>query len=392
MATTTKQDYYELLGVARKASVKDIRAAYRKLARKYHPDLNPGDKSAEEKFKQVQEAYEVLSDAKKRQMYDQFGFNVPGPGGGAPPGAGGASPQDIHFDFGGFDFGGAGGGGTGGAQGGGTSFRDLFSQFFRGANAAQEAQEHEPGTDLEYQIDITFAEAMHGTVKKISFSRLDVCSACHGTGAAPGDEKTCPTCGGSGQVTQVSGKMRFQITCSRCGGSGKLRTMCRNCGGEGRVPKVETLDVRIPPGAQTGSRVRVPGRGNSGLHGGPQGDLYIILRVEPHPFFERRGDDLYTVVPVSVPEASLGAKVEVPTIDGRSQVRIPPGTGSGKKLRLREKGAPSIRQPGKRGDQIIEVQIVVPKPEDERVRNLMKELSKIEPEDPRQEIFARASL
>jgi hypothetical protein len=141
--------------------------------------------------------------------------------------------------------------------------------------------------------------------------------------------------------------MRFQITCSRCGGSGKLRTMCRNCGGEGRVPKVETLDVRIPPGAQTGSRVRVPGRGNSGLHGGPQGDLYIILRVEPHPFFERRGDDLYTVVPVSVPEASLGAKVEVPTIDGRSQVRIPPGTGSGKKLRLREKGAPSIRQPGK---------------------------------------------
>jgi len=392
MATTTKTDYYELLGVPRKASVKDLRGAYRKLARKYHPDLNPGDKSAEEKFKQVQEAYEVLSDAKKRQMYDQFGFNVPGPGGGPPPGAGGASPQDIHFDFGGFDFGGAGAGGAGGAQGSGTSFRDLFSQFFRGANAAQETQEHEPGADLEYQIDITFAEAMHGTVKKISFSRLDVCSACHGTGAAPGDEKACPTCGGSGQVTQVSGKMRFQITCSRCGGSGKLRTMCRNCGGEGRVAKVETLDVRIPPGAQTGSRVRVPGRGNSGLHGGPQGDLYIILRVEPHPFFERRGDDLYTVVPVSVPEASLGAKVEVPTIDGRSQVRIPPGTGSGKKLRLREKGAPSIRQPGKRGDQIIEVQIVVPKPEDERVRNLMKELSKIEPEDPRQEIFARASL
>jgi molecular chaperone DnaJ len=391
MATTTKQDYYELLGVPRKASVKDIRAAYRKLARKYHPDLNPGDKSAEEKFKQVQEAYEVLSDTKKRQMYDQFGFNVPGPGGAPPPGAGygGAAPQDIHFDFGGFDF----GGNAGGAQSGsGTSFRDLFSQFFRGANAAQEAEEHEPGTDLEYQIDITFAEAMHGTVKKISFSRLEVCNVCHGTGTAPGDEKVCPTCGGSGQVTQVSGKMRFQITCSRCGGTGKLRTMCRNCGGEGRVPKVETLDVRIPPGAQTGSRVRVPGRGNAGLHGGPQGDLYIILRVEPHPFFERRGDDLYTVVPVTVPEATLGAKVEVPTIDGRSQVRIPPGTGSGKKLRLREKGAPSIRQQGKRGDQIVEVQIVVPKPEDERIRNLMKELSKVDPEDPRQEIFVRAVL
>lgn len=388
MVTTTKQDYYELLGVARKASAKDIRVAYRKLARKYHPDLNPGDKAAEEKFKEVQEAYEVLSDTKKRQMYDQFGFNVPGPGGAPAPGTGygGAAPEDIHFDFGGFDFGGAGG-----AQGG-TSFRDLFSQFFRGANAAQAVPEHEPGTDLEYQIDITFAEAMHGTVKKISFTRLDVCHVCHGTGSAPGDEKTCPTCGGTGQVTQVSGKMRFQITCSRCGGSGKLRTVCRNCGGEGRVPKIETLDVRIPPGAQTGSRVRVAGRGNMGVHGGNAGDLYIILRVEPHPFFERRGDDLYTVVPVTVPEASLGAKVEVPTIDGRAQVRIPPGTNCGKKLRLREKGAPSIRQPGKRGDQIVEVQIVVPKPEDERIRNLMKELTKVDQEDPRREIFARATL
>ncbi len=392
MATTTKQDYYELLGVPRKASVKDIRAAYRKLARKYHPDLNPGDKSAEEKFKQIQEAYEVLSDTKKRQMYDQFGFNVPGPGGTASSRSrlrwGGAPGYFISISADSI---------LAAAQvarraGRSTSFRDLFSQFFRGANAAQAAEEHEPGTDLEYQIDITFAEAMHGTVKKISFTRLDVCNVCHGTGAAPGDEKVCPTCGGSGQVTQVSGKMRFQITCSRCGGTGKLRTMCRNCGGEGRVPKVETLDVRIPPGAQTGSRVRVPGRGNAGLHGGPPGDLYIIIRVEPHPFFERRGDDLYTVVPVTVPEASLGAKVEVPTIDGRAQVRIPPGTGSGKKLRLREKGAPSIRQPGKRGDQIVEVQIVVPKPEDERIRNLMKELSKVDPEDPRQEIFARGAL
>lgn len=227
MATTTKQDYYELLGVPRKAPVKEIRAAYRKLARKYHPDLNPGDKSAEEKFKQIQEAYEVLSDAKKRQAYDQFGFNVPGPGGVPPQGAGygGASPEDIHFDFGGFDFGGAAG--AGGA-GGGTSFRDLFSQFFRGANAAQPAPEHEPGQDLEYQIEITFGEAMHGTVKKLSFTRLDVCNVCHGTGAAPGDDKVCPTCGGSGQVTQVSGKMRFQITCSRCGGTGKLHTICRN--------------------------------------------------------------------------------------------------------------------------------------------------------------------
>jgi molecular chaperone DnaJ len=392
MATATKQDYYELLGVPRKASAKELRAAYRKLARKYHPDLNPGDKSAEEKFKQIQEAYDTLSDTKKRQTYDQFGFNVPGQSGGSGPAyGGGGSPEDIHFDFGGFDFGGGAGAGSGGA-GGGASFRDLFSQFFRGANAAQATQEREPGDDLEYQIDITFAEAMRGTVKKLSFTRLDVCNACHGAGVAPGDEKVCPSCGGSGQVTQVSGKMRFQITCSRCGGTGKLRTACRSCGGEGRVARMETLDVRIPPGAQTGSRVRVAGRGNVGLHGGPPGDLYIVMKVEPHPFFDRRGDDLFTVVPITVTEASLGAKVEVPTIDGRAQVRIPPGTNSGKKLRLREKGAPSARHSGKRGDQIVEVQVVVPKPEDERVRNLLKELSKIDHEDPRREIFSRAAV
>jgi molecular chaperone DnaJ len=391
MATTTKTDYYELLGVPRKASAKDIRAAYRKLARKYHPDLNPGDKTAEEKFKQIQEAYDVLSDTKKRQMYDQFGFNTPGAAGPGPGAAygGGVNPQDIHFDFGGFDF----GGGTGAGEGGGTSFRDLFSQFFRGGTSGQAGpQERGRGEDLEYQIDITFAEAMRGTQKKLSFTRLDVCNVCHGSGMQPGDEKVCPTCGGSGQVTQTTGKMRFQVTCSRCGGSGRLRTMCRNCNGEGRVQRVDNLEVRIPPGARTGSRVRVAGRGNAGIGGGPAGDLYIITNVQPHPFFERRGDDLYTVVPITISEASLGAKVDVPTIDGRAQVRIPPGTNSGKKLRLREKGAPSAGNPGKRGDQIVEVQIVVPKPEDERVRNLLKELTKLSPEDPRSEIFARAAV
>jgi molecular chaperone DnaJ len=392
MPTTSKTDYYELLGVPRKAAVKDIRAAYRKLARKYHPDLNPGDKSAEEKFKQIQEAYEVLSDAKKRQMYDQFGFNVPGAPGAPGPGAGygGASPEDIHFDFGGFDFG--GGGGQGAGAGGAASFKDLFSQFFRGATAAQSGQEREPGSDLEYQVEISFAEAMRGTVKKLSFTRLDTCNSCHGAGATPGDERVCATCGGSGHVPQVSGKMRFEVTCARCGGSGHLRTMCRNCGGEGRVQRVDTLDVRIPPGAKTGSRVRVAGRGNVGVQGGPAGDLYIIMNVQPHPFFDRRGDDLYTVVPITVTEASLGSKVEVPTIDGRSQVRIPPGTNSGTKLRLREKGAPSAGQPGKRGDQIVEVQVVVPKPEDERVRTLLKDLAKLDAEDPRGEIFAKATL
>jgi molecular chaperone DnaJ len=383
MPTGTKQDYYELLGVARKAPIKDIRQAYRKLARKYHPDLNPGDKSAEERFKQIQEAYEVLSDAKKRQMYDQFGFHAPGFPGGPPPGSGAGPGEDVHFDFGGFDFGGAGG----------TSFRDLFSQFFRGANAAQTSQQPEPGTDLEYQIDISFSEAMRGTVKKLSITRLDVCGECHGTGAVQGGgQQVCPTCNGSGSVNQVSGRMRFQITCSRCGGTGRLRTLCRACGGEGRVRRAETLDVRIPPGAQTGSRVRVAGRGNAGTLGGPAGDLYIITRVMPHPFFDRRGDDLYTRVPITVAEASLGAKVEVPTIDGRALVRIPPGTNSGKTFRLREKGAPSSRHPGQRGDQFVEVQVVVPRPEDERVRSLLRDLAKAAPEDPRRDLFALAAV
>ncbi len=389
MATTSKQDYYDLLGVQRKAPVKEIRAAYRKLARKYHPDLNPGDKSAEEKFKQIQEAYEVLSDTKKRQMYDQFGFNTPGQAG--PQGPGGSynvSPEDIHFDFGGFDF-----GGGAGAPGGGASFRDLFGQFFRGggAGAGQAGYETEAGSDLEYQIDISFAEAMRGAQKKVSITRLDVCNDCHGKGSV-GSEQTCNVCHGSGRVTETSGKMKFQVACSRCGGSGHLRTVCRTCGGEGRVRRAETLDVRIPPGAQTGSRVRVAGRGNAGANGGPPGDLYFITQVQPHPFFDRRGDDLYTLVPITVTEAALGAKVEVPTIDGRTQVRIPPGTDSGKKLRLREKGAPSARRQGHRGDQIVEVQVVVPKPEDEKVRELLRELSKAAPEDPRVDIFSRAAL
>ncbi len=382
MATTTKQDYYELLGVSRKAAQKEIRQAYRKLARKYHPDLNPGDKSSEEKFKQVQEAYDVLSDAKKRQMYDQFGFETPGAG-GMPPG--GPDGGNVHFDFGGFDFG--GGAGQGGA---GPSFRDLFSQFFRGGGAATEAPSHaEPGSSLEYQIEISFWEAVRGTVKKLTISRLDACTDCHGTGTA-GQPQTCTACGGSGQVTQTSGKMRFNLTCSHCGGTGRTRNICRLCGGEGRVRRADTIEVRIPAGVQTGSRVRVAGRGNAGTGGEPPGDLYIITDVQPHPFFDRRGDDLYTTVPITVTEAALGAKIEVPTIDGRSLLRVPPGTNSGQKLRLREKGVPSVRNPRLRGDQYVELQVMVPKPVDERVRELLKELEKIAPEDPRKDLFDRA--
>src|SRR5215468_100295 len=335
MATTTKQDYYELLGVPRKASAKDIRTAFRKLARKYHPDLNPGDKSAEEKFKQLQEAYDVLSDSKKRAMYDQYGFYSehapPSPGG---PGDAGYGGGDVNFDFGGFDFGG---------EGAGAGFRDLFSQFFSGGGRGRAAaEESEPGSDLEYQIEIDFWDAVRGSVKKLQITRLDVCETCHGTGAI-GSPQTCPVCNGKGTIQQTAGKMKFNVPCNRCGGTGKLRTMGRTCNGEGRVRRNETIDVRIPAGVASGGRVRVPGKGNAGTMCAPAGDLYLRVVVHPHEFFERRGDDLYTKVPVTVSEATLGAKIEVPTIDGRALVRIPPGTNSGKTLRLREKGVSNAR-------------------------------------------------
>src|SRR5438445_9158118 len=359
MPTTTKTDYYEMLGVPRKASSKDIRTAFRKLARKYHPDLNPVDKASEEKFKQIQEAYDVLSDSKKRQMYDQYGFYSENFPGGAPPDSGEAG--GVHFDFGGFDFGGAGG----------TSFRDLFSQFFRGGRGAGMEPESEAGGDLEYQIEIDVWDAVRGAVKKLSITRLDTCETCHGTGAV-GSPQTCTACGGTGTVQQAAGKMRFNVPCTRCGGTGKLRTACKTCGGEGRVRRTETIDVRIPAGVANGGRVRVPGKGNAGTMGAPPGDLYLRVVVRPHPFFERRGNDLYTKVPVTVTEATLGAKIEVPTMDGRALVRIPPGTNSGRTLRLKEKGVRSARN-GPRGDQCVEIQVVVQQPTDERVTKPTRE-------------------
>jgi molecular chaperone DnaJ len=387
MATGAKKDYYDLLGVGRKATAKDIRTAFRKLARRYHPDLNPGDKAAEEKFKDLQEAYDVLSDTKKREIYDTHGFysdNMPPAGYGPGPGAGGGG--GVNFDFGGFDFGGGAPG-----QGGGSSFRDLFGQFFGGRGGAAMEPEHEAGGDLEYQIEIDFWDAVRGAVKKLQITRMDSCETCHGTGAL-GTPQTCTTCNGSGSIQQTAGKMRFNVPCNHCAGTGKLRAACRTCGGEGRVRRTETIDVRIPVGVANGGRVRVPGKGNAGTMGAPSGDLYLRVVVRPHEFFERRGNDLHTKVPVTVPEASLGAKIEVPTIDGRSLVRIPPGTNSGRTLRLKEKGVPSARKNGARGDQYVEIQVIVPEPTDERVRNLMKQLEEVAPSDPRKDLFAKAGL
>lgn len=390
MAASPKHEYYETLGVPRTADAEEIRKAYRKLARKYHPDLNPGDKSAEERFKNVQEAYDVLSDGKKRQMYDQFGFYSEN--GFAPPSPGsqgGGAGQ--HFDFSGFDFSDfmSGGGGAGQhTTGGGGGFRDIFSQFFGGREQARH-EEPEKGGDLEYVMNIDFWQAIRGTQARVNISRYEICDTCRGTGSSGAGEVNCPQCKGSGHVSQMAGAMRFNLTCPRCGGSGKLRNSCPTCGGDGRVTHTESVEIRIPPGARDGSRLRVPGKGNAGTYGAPPGDLYITTKVEPHPFFQREGDNIEIRVPVAVWEAALGAKIEVPTIDGRTLLKIPQGTGNGQKFRLREKGVANSRT-GLRGDQIVEISLAAPDPRDERVRHLLGELAELHKhEDPRAEMWSK---
>jgi molecular chaperone DnaJ len=415
MATTTKKDYYEILGVKKSASADDIRKAFRKLARKYHPDVNPGDKSAEEKFKALSEANEVLSDPKKRKIYDQVGFysdNIdpataeayaragssgagPGAGGfpGGFPGAQDGGQGGVHFDFGGFDFSdladsASRGRKTGGGAGGG-SFRDIFGSIFGGGASPAPAEEGpEPGTDLEYQVNVPFWTAIRGGVMRLNISRQDVCSQCHGQGFLESPGK-CPECNGTGQITQTGGRMKFNVQCPRCHGTGKNLTTCPTCHGESTVANTEPLEVRIKAGTRDGQRIRLQGKGNAGAHGGAAGDLYVIIRTEPHPVFRRDGDDIYLTVPVSSTEAALGAKIEVPTIDGRALLKIPPGTQSGQKLRLREKGVPSATKEGTRGDEIVEITVTVPMPRDERTKELLRELAKLNPEDPRAELWKK---
>jgi molecular chaperone DnaJ len=391
MPATSKQDYYETLGVSRSAKEDEIRKTYRKLARKYHPDLNPGDKSAEERFKKVQEAYDILSDPKKRQVYDQYGFysdNIPpgGPGGG--PGAGAGEPG---MGFGGFDFSDYVNNHGGEAQpGGGTgAFRDIFSQFFSNRRGEQTgAGGPEKGSDLEYGLDIDFWQAIRGTQVRLNVARQEVCETCHGAGTAGGTSTVCPECDGTGNVTQMAGAMKFSLTCPRCDGKGRLRNVCPTCHGDGRLSKSEVVEVRIPPGAQSGSRLRVAGKGNAGRMGGGSGDLYITVRVEPHAFFRRDGDDIHIQVPVTVSEAGLGAKIEVPTIDGRALLKVPQGTQNQQKFRLREKGVMNARK-NQRGDEIVEVVIQAPKAQDERTRELLRELSQANTEDPRKDIWSK---
>ncbi len=390
-----QEDHYKTLGVDRGAPVEDIRKAYRRLARKYHPDLNPGDKSSEERFRKVQEAYDILSDPKKREMFDQYGFyseNMRANGGRPGP-----QPETQGFGFEGFDFsdifgGQAQGQGRGRAQGPaspgeGTSFRDLFGQFFSG-NKQKSQQGTERGSDLDYTVDVDFWQAIRGAQVKLNIHRQETCYACSGTGEGSGASQNCPECKGSGNVEQMVGAMRFTINCPRCGGRGKVSSVCPVCAGEGRLSKPDTVEVRIPAGVQGGSRLRVAGKGNSGTMGGPGGDLYITVRVARHPFFERDGDNIHIRVPVTISEAGLGTKIEVPTIDGKSLLKIPQGTKNGQKLRLRDKGVFNQRK-GTRGDQIVEIYVEQPDIADERTRDLLREFAKHSTADPRAEMWAK---
>ncbi len=394
MATTTNKDYYATLGVKKTATPEEIRKAFRKAARKYHPDVNPGDKRAEEKFKEISEANDILSDEKKRKIYDQVGFYSDQ----IDPATAEAYARQQHaggqqqppIDFGGFDFNGFSGGGYPGQQegAGGSawgSFKDIFSGIFTGA---QHPQQHgpQPGTDLEYQATVDFWTAIRGGQARIQINRQETCPACHGQ-AHMGGEMQCPECHGTGKVTQMGGRMKFNITCPRCNGTGKISSDCPTCHGEGTVMRTESVDFRIKAGTRDGQRIRLQGKGNAGINGGPPGDLFLIVRTGTHPVFTRQGDDIQITVPVTVAEASLGAKVEVPTIDGRAQLKIPPGTQSGQKLRMRERGVESASHPSQRGDEIVTVEVAVPHLNDERSREIMRELARLNPDDPRKALF-----
>lgn len=353
-------DFYKVLGVSRDAKAADIKKAYRRLARRYHPDVNPGDHQAEERFKQVSEAFDVLSDPKKREIYDRYGYYSEQAG--ARPGP--------AFDFSTF---------------GAASFRDLFSEIFGSAKGPGSSGRNRPerGGDIEHGLPISFEDAMRGVTAKIEIDLTESCSACQGKGEAGGERITCPACNGGGQRT---GRFGLASRCGTCGGTGKIAPPCSTCKGASVLPTREPIRIKIPAGVDTGSRVRVPRKGHAGKFGGPPGDLYIIPNVSAHPLFERQGDNIFCTVPITVPEAVLGARIEVPTIDGKALLRIPPGTQCGQKFRLRERGAPSLRATGVRGDQFVEVTIALPKVISEETKDLLQRFARYNPENPRAEM------
>ena len=358
-----QEDYYELLGVSKSATADELKKAYRKKAVQYHPDKNPGNKEAEEMFKKVSEAYDVLSDAEKRAAYDRYGHAAfqGGMGGGPRGGAGGGGfhdPFDIFREV----FGRQGGGG-------------IFDEMFGGGGGGDSSRD---GADLRYDLEITLEEAARGAQKEISFRKNVTCDRCEGSGAEPGSKRvTCPTCRGAGQVRRSGGIITFTQTCPTCGGAGqKIEKPCTACRGEGRVPKSTKLNVRIPAGVDTGSRLRSAGNGEAGVAGGQSGDLYIVLTVKEHELFERHGDDLFCEIPIKFTLATLGGTIEVPTLFGKASLKIPAGTQSGTTFRLRDKGMPSLRA-GRQGDQLVRVHVEVPTTLSSEQRKLLEEFAKI---------------
>ena len=352
------KDYYQILGVSKTATDAELKKAYRKLAVKYHPDKNPGDKAAEEKFKEVSEAYDVLSDPKKRAQYDQFGSDYFRPGGGGAGGFGGAGgqgggfrdPYDIFSQM----FGGAGGGMDG---------ADIFGQMFGGgARRGRKSSRGQRGSDLEYRLDISFSDAVFGAEKRIRLSKHDICTACSGTGAAAGSSRTtCSRCGGSGRISGggIFGMAAAQ-PCPACGGTGSVNTRpCPTCSGSGRVSVTKELQVHIPAGVNTGSKLRIAREGEAGTNGGEPGNLYVVINVLPDPVFTRNDRDIICEVPVDFASAALGGIIEVPTLAGKTRLRVPEKTQSGMMLRLKGKGVPALKG-GERGDQLVKIVVETP--------------------------------
>lgn len=379
----TKKNYYDILGIKKDAKADEIKKAYRKLARKYHPDVNPNDKAAEDKFKEVQEAYDVLSDEKKRKVFDRFGYYHDNLDADSPFGAGAAGGGASDFGFSGFSY-------DTGSSGGSSSFRDIFSDLFGGGASGRTTREPEPpkampkkGQDIEIPLAMSFEEAVTGLTTNLTVNRSEQCSRCQGAGDTGGPVIVCPTCKGTGQVLKTGGRLQFSQTCSDCEGTGRRRQPCSLCNGKGTTPTTEQVKVRIPAGVDTGSRVRIPKKGHGGRLGAPPGDLFIVTNVGKHPYFTRKGDNIYVTVPITVPEAALGAKIEVPTVSGKAQLKIPPGTESGQKFRLREKGFPSLRNAEMRGDQFVEAKIVLPRILSEETKEILRNFEKANPESPR---------
>ena len=359
---STKRDYYDVLGVDKSADATAIKKAYRKLAMKYHPDKNPGDKEAEEKFKEINEAYEVLSDETKRRNYDQFGHEgVNGQGFG---GAGGFGGQG----FGGFD----------------DIFGDIFGDMFGGGfsgGSRQRRRGPERGADIKQRVNISFEEAAFGKKVQVKINRSEECDQCHGSGAKPGtSKKTCPTCHGSGQVQSVQrtpfGNIASTRTCSTCNGEGEvIDSPCSKCHGKGSIRKTKTIEVDIPAGIDNGQMIKLGGQGELGTRGGPRGDLYIEVNVQSHPIFTRDGYDVYLEMPITFAQATLGDKIQVPTLDGKVEYEVPEGTQTGTVFRLKGKGIPKLKS-NVRGDQYVKVTVEIPKKLNEKQKELVREFAK----------------